>query len=208
MIDHHDDQPPAELRGLDAALRGVRMEPRASLGPEIAGRAARGERPRAPASRFRPGRRFWTGAALAGAVLVATAAAARAGYVPLLDALAATRTTELCCQDLDGVGGDDDGVVVETVAGRRIRRLMLYEERDQDRAWSPGELVRFARRSALSLGAPRDDGHLVTREFCCSDYDGGGDPDDGLLVVASARGEVLLAALFDRPGFSTHNQLR
>ncbi len=208
MSDHTGERPPAGLESIDAVLRGVRMEPRASLGPEIAGRAARGERARTGALRRMPGRRFWTVAGIAGIALLGTAAAARAGYVPFLDAFAATRTTELCCLDLDGVGGADDGVLVETVAGRRVRRLVLYEEHDRDRAWSPGELVRFTRLGAPSLRTPRADGHLVTREFCCSDYDGGGDADDGLIVVASPGGDVLLAALFDQPGFSTNNLLR
>jgi hypothetical protein len=208
MTDHSREQLPPGLEGIDAALRGVRLEPRASLGPEIAGRAARGERARARVPRFNPGRRFWTATAAAAVVVLTTAAGARAGYVPFLDSLAATQTTELCCQDLDGVGGADDGVVVETVAGRRVRRLMLYEEHDRDRAWTPGELVRFARHGALSLTTLRLNSHLVTREFCCSDYDGGGDADDGLIVVASASGEVLMAALYDGPGFPTNNLLR
>jgi hypothetical protein len=205
--DDRDDRTPQEFAALDAALRRLRIEPRASLGPEIAGRAARGERARTGA-RALPGRRFLIAAGLAGIALLGTAAAARAGYVPFLDVFAATRTTELCCLDLDGVGGNDDGILVETVAGRRVQRLMLYEERDRDRAWTAGELVRFTRRRALSLDPKQDDGHLVTREFCCSDYDGGGDPDDGLIVVASAGGDVLLAALYDGPGFSTNNLLR
>jgi hypothetical protein len=41
---------------------------------------------------------------------------------------------------------------------------------------------------------------LVTREFCCLDYDNGGTPDDGLLVVHSTDGHVVLAEIFERSG--------
>jgi hypothetical protein len=199
---------PPELAALDAALRDLRLEPRASLGPEIAGRAARGEAPHRRPRRFHGSRRVWFGA-VAAALLGAVVAIGRAGYIPLFDAFASTQRVEVCCTDLDGVGGDDDGVVIETVAHRRVRRMMVYEERDSDRTWSSGERVRFERDGKPALGATHSNKTtLTTREVCCSDYDGGGDADDGVLVVTSSAGEVLLAALFDRPDSSVSNPLR
>jgi hypothetical protein len=198
-------RPPEDM---DAALRRVRVEPRASLEPEIAGRFAAGERARRGAAR-RAGttRRLWVGAAVA-AVVAVGAVASRGGYVAPLDGLAATATVDRCCDDLDGGGRPDDGVVVESVRGQRVRRLMVYEEHDNDRTWSPGELVRFARRGAPTLRPRGAGGAMVTRAFCCSDYDGGGSPDDGLLVVATATGDVLMAALFERGNSSDHFVLR
>lgn len=206
MTTHRPDSGlPPEFDDLDAALRGARLEPRASLEPEIAGRFARGER----AARRPSRKRMMLGWAAAAAVaVIALGAAVRGGYVPALDALAATKTTNVCCQDLDGVGGADDGVIVETVGGKRVRRLVVYEEHDKDRTWTPGETVRFTRPAAPTLFAPKAGDTLVTHQFCCGDYDGGGVPDDGVLVVASADGNVLMAALFDRDGYPTQNQLR
>ncbi|HUK22555.1 MAG TPA: hypothetical protein VLV45_13490 [Gemmatimonadales bacterium] len=200
---------PPELAALDAALRGVRIEPRASLGPEITGRAARGE------SSYRPPRRFagpraavWFGAVAAG-VIGAIVAIARSGYIPMLDRFASTQRIEVCCGDLDGVGGQDDGIIIETVGHRRVRRMMVYEERDSDRTWSDGELVRFQRDGKPALSEPHSyQTPLVTREICCRDFDNGGAADDGLLIVSSPAGEVLLAALYDEPTTTENHPIR
>lgn len=200
-----DDLPPADLAALDAVLRSVRVEPRASLGPEIAGRVARGERARAVGHGGTLVRRL-AGAGIALALVVT--GLVRWGYAPPLDAFAATVTVDRCCADLDGGGKADDGVLVETVAKHRVRRIMVYEEQDTDRAWSPGESVRFLRRGAPAMRDVQTSDPLVTREFCCTDLDGGDDLDDGLLVMTSPTGDVFLAALFDRPGSSVHNLLR
>jgi len=199
-----DTRVPPDLESLDAALRGAGFEPRASLEPEIAGRFAAGER-YAPSPR-----RFLPAAARVAAVLVLllVGGAVRAGYVPALDAFAATKVTNICCQDLDGVGGADDGVIVETVAGTRVRRLMVYEEHDKDQTWSSGELIRFERPADPTLVAPSAGDSLVTHTYCCGDFDGGGLPDDGVLVVSTTSGRVLMAALFDKIGYPTNNLLR
>jgi hypothetical protein len=200
-----DDLPPPHsgLTDLDAALRAIHPEPRSSLGPEIAGRAARGERPRR-LSRLRAVRL----GSVAAVLLLLVIGLARGGYAPALDAFAATSTVDRCCADLDGEGKPDDGVLVESVARHRVRHLMVYEENDSDRAWTPGEVIRFFRDGRPALNATPGADSLVTREFCCSDYDGGGDADDGVLVVASPAGDVLLAALFDRSDSSASNPLR
>ena len=204
--DDFQERVPADLAGLDAALRGAGIEPRASLEPEIAGRFAAGERARFGGRRG-SGRNRIAVVGVAALLLVA-AGAVRGGFAPPLDAFAATATVDRCCADLDGGGKADDGVLVETVQGHRVRRIMLYEVQDADRAWTPGEMIRFVRRGAPDLRATDRGDRLVAREFCCSDYDGGGDPDDGVLVVASTAGDVLMAALFDRRGAPDHTLLR
>jgi len=188
------DRPPGDLASVDAALRGLSLEPRASLGPEIIGRAAAGERPwRSPRRR-----RLVPAAVAAAATLVLGTFGLRSGYVPAFDRFAPRSTVDRCCADLDGGGRADDGLLVETVRGRRVVRLSVYEEHDADRVWTPGEQIRFTRRGLPTLRAPQAGAALVTRELCCSDYDGGGQADDGVLVLASPDGDVLMAALFDR----------
>jgi len=187
---------PDRVRDLDNALRDLPLGPRASLGAEIAGRFRGGERaPKEPRRRLR-GALVWGG--FAASVILCTAIAARRGYIPVLDRFAATQTVDRCCADLDGGGRADDGVLVETVRGHRVLGLRMYEERDADGIWSPGETIRFSRRGAPALQAPGSPDALVTRSVCCSDYDGGGKADDGVLVLASQSGDVLMAALFDR----------
>lgn len=204
MTNAPDDRIPPELADLDTALRHAAFEPRESLEPEIAGRFAAGERA------VRNPRRILPAVARVAAVLVllVLGGAIRAGYVPALDAFAATTVTDNCCEDLDGVGGADDGIVVETVGGARVRSLMVYEEHDKDRTWTKGEMVRFVRPSNPMLLAPNLGDSVVAHSYCCGDLDGGGIPDDGVLVVTSAQGHVLMAALFDGAGFRTQNQLR
>lgn len=170
------------------------VEPRASLGAELAGRLASGERPRPRPIRL-PARRWLVGAA-ASAALLLTLAGARAGWVPSLDALARARTIDHCCRDLDGGHDADDGVLVESVAGERVRRLVVYEDRDGSGGWSPGDRVRFTRRGRPSVVSAAGSG-LVTRQYCCVDYDGGGPSDDGVLVVGTATGDVLMAGIFE-----------
>lgn len=197
-----DSRVPSDLAGMDATLRNLHAEPRASLEPEIAGRFAAGERAK------QGGRVRWVGPAAAAAVLLFVVAVARSGYVPLFDGVAATSTIDVCCQDLDGGGGADDGVLVETVRGTRVRRLVVYETQDHARAWVPGDVIRFMRRGAPQLHPWATSNGLIVRHFCCSDYDGGGHADDGLLVVASTAGEVLMAAVYERAGSTDRGVLR
>lgn len=196
-----DEPPPPELAALDAELRSLRFEPRASFGPELLGRVRAGEadvRPIASHWRFAS----WPFAAAAAAVAAfATGAAVTGAWRPMLDAARGVATIDNCCFNYDAETEDDDGLYVESLRGDRIRRLVIYEDRDGDRRFSPGDGIRFERTGALTLAVPDDD-DLVARRFCCLDYDGGGPKDDGLLVVNRPGGGVVLAALFEMGGAS------
>lgn len=197
-----DDQPPPELAALDAELRGLRFEPRASFGPELLGRLRAGEADVRPiASRWRFA--SWPLAAAAAAVVAfVTGAAITGAWRPMLDAARGVATIDNCCFNYDAETEDDDGLYVESLRGDRIRRLVIYEDRDGDRRFSAADGIRFERTGALTLAVPDDDA-LVARRFCCLDYDGGGPKDDGLLVVNRPGGGVVLAALFEMAGGTT-----
>jgi hypothetical protein len=190
-----DNELPPELAKLDRALRSTSIEPRGSLGPELVGRYVAGERARPRSRVLRPTRRVLMGLA-AGVAAVSTLLAARQGYLPPLDLLAQSRTVDHCCRDLDGGPDADDGVLVETVRGERVRKLVVYEDLDRSGGWSLGDRVRFTRRGNPTLTATRDPA-LVSRQYCCQDYDGGGAADDGVLVLGSAAGDVVMAAIFE-----------
>lgn len=201
-----------ELRAVEARLRAARFAPRASLGAEIAARlrrsgAAAAPDPRSPRFRLGPAR---IAAALAppGAGAVAAAlAAALAGAVAAGGGLSGgglagirlgspTTAIDRCCYDLDGGGPADDGVLIEVRPGERVRRLRVYEDRDRSGGWSRGDLVRFARGPEPVLRGGLDAAPLAVHR-CCDDYDGGGLPDDGLLVMRAGVDRVVLAAIYD-----------
>lgn len=157
------DDLPAELRELDAALRGIRFEPRTSLGPEIEGRLRRetiGDKADT-VPRRRAGRRRAT---LAAVLVVLGAgswlATSRVAPIPrigtrssaprsLPDRVTASPVTsspvtiDRCCFDLDGGGLADDGLRVLAADGESIRRVSLYEDLDGSRTLTPGDLVRY-----------------------------------------------------------------
>jgi hypothetical protein len=114
----------------------------------------------------------------------------------MVDRLDGLVTIDNCCFNYDGETDEDDGLFVESLRGDRIRRLVIYEDRDGDRRFSAADGIRFERTGTLTLALPDDDA-LVARRFCCLDYDGGGPKDDGLLVVNRPGGGVVLAALFE-----------
>ena len=155
-------------------LAGLHFSPRASLGPEIAGRAGRGEQPRGGQ---RSSRLPWLRSTLGAAAAVMLMAGAgiltwkMIGPPVLIDS---------CCQDLDGGGAADDGFMLEA-RGRKISRLRLYEDRDGSRTLSAPDLVRFARGAVPALGGG---GEARTTRICCSDLDGEGPPDDGVLIMS------------------------
>lgn len=188
------DEPPDPLRELDGALRGFRAEPRASLGPEIAGRYLAGERaPRRPFAWTR-GWRVWASSGVA--ALMVGAFAVRGGLVPPLDAFAQTTTIDHCCQDMDFGPEADDGILIETVAGSRVRRLVVYEDSDHSGGWSTGDAVRFVRHGPPDVRTvPLNE--LATRHLCCLDYDGGGADDDGVLLLGSPTDGVVMAAIYE-----------
>jgi hypothetical protein len=179
---------PDDLRDLDQALRAVRFEPRASLGPEIAGRAGRGEPPRP-----RPNRGMRGLAAMA--ALAAGLAAVVLGLPAILGG--ATVTIDRCCYDLDGGGATDDGIRVVAHRDAEVQRLWIYEDHDRSGGLTPGDVVRLERGGAPAL-AETGTGGLVTREHCCVDFDGGGPADDGVLVIGVPPDRVFMAAIYEQ----------
>jgi hypothetical protein len=113
-----------------------------------------------------------------------------------------------CCQDLDGGGVADDGVLIESVQGQQVNRVVLYEDTDKLGHWSPTSPIRYDRRGAPTYRVEHPAGDLLIREFCCDDYDGGTRNDDGILVVMSRPNDVLMATLFERTTTRKHAQLR
>ncbi len=199
MTDPHEL--PADLRALEQELQALDFTPRASLGPELIGRYRHDERavPRpAPVTAFlqRHGRLV----GLAAALLYVSALAVRGALGPLAKAV----LVDHCCIDLDGQDLADDGLVVESTGGDKVRKLMVYEDRDGDGRFSEGDPVTFTRSGAPTMAPPADEG-LVARRFCCVDYDGGGPADDGLLVVNGPRGGIVLAAIYETSRAVTHD---
>ncbi|HSB55034.1 MAG TPA: hypothetical protein VLD58_11790 [Gemmatimonadales bacterium] len=182
---------------LDRELREIGFAPRASLGAEIRGRAARGEEPR----RFAPQQR--RPAILAAAATVVLGLVSFAGWQTSRQRLVAV---DHCCQDLDGGGTADDGVLIVSQAGVKVQDLRIYEDVDRSGGYSPGDPVRFLRGGAPAVAGPVDGGE--TREFCCLDYDGGGPSDDALVVVGRAPDLITMAAIYERTAPGAQAKLR
>jgi hypothetical protein len=183
---------------LDRRLRSIQFEPRASLGAEIRGRAERGEEPR----RF-PSRR--------GRILALGSVAAIAGIGALVIGILTLRppaplTVDRCCQDLDGGGDADDGVVVVSRNGVSVQYLKIYEDLDRSGGYTPGDPVRFLRQGAPTVTGPIEG--TRTTEFCCLDYDGGGPSDDALLVMGLPPDRITMAAIYERRSSGSPVQLR
>ena len=169
-------------------LAGLQFTPRASLGPEIIGRARRGESPRGGPRQSRT-------VALRSMLGVAAALALTAGAGVLTWRMVGPPVRiDSCCQDLDGGGSADDGFVLEA-RGRQVSRLRLYEDRDGSRTLSSADLVRFARGPVPAVSGARD---ARTTRICCADLDGEGPADDGVLVMSEADESVVLAAVYEQ----------
>lgn len=180
---------PEEARDLDRALRGIRFRPRASLGPEILGRARREAAP--------PGRR--PGPRAIGLGLAALALGAALAVVAPWRGVSGG-AIDRCCLDLDGGGEPDDGVVIVVGRGGRVARLTIYEDRDHDGRRSRGDPDRYRSGDGSRAATPLPHG-LVTLARCCADYDRGGLDDDGILVVGAPPDRVFLAMIYeDRDG--------
>ena len=184
------EPPPPDLSALDRELGAVHFEPRASFGPELEGRAARGEGPAGPEH---PWRSFAVRAALA-MVGSAAAAALLVGVTPT------PSHVDLCCQDLDGGKDGNDGMVLSLDPRGRVTQLLLYEDRDGSRSRTEADVVRFVRGSELELAAPAAADSLRTLLRCCEDLDGGGIADDGVVVLSRSPDEVRFAALVEIHG--------
>ena len=169
-------------------LAGLHFSPRASLGPEIAGRAGRGESPRGRPRQSRSATlRSMLGVAAALLLMVSAG-------VLTWKAVGPPVRVDSCCQDLDGGGTADDGFVLEA-RGRQISHLRLYEDRDGSRTLSSADIVRFA-RGAVPAVSGESDGR--TTRICCADLDGEGPADDGVLIMREANESVVLAAVYEQ----------
>jgi hypothetical protein len=182
---------PDDLKNLERLLQSVQFEPRASLGAEVVGRWHRGERVAEGAKGFRRS----TG--LAGVSLL-LCLGAFIFWLLVLRPIGLFHV-DRCCQDLDGGGDADDGLVVETRQGTEVRRLAVYEDRDGSRSFSAGDIIRFERTGKVLVAGPLEDG-ARTVEFCCLDYDGGGPSDDALLIVGLPPDRITMAAIYERFG--------
>ncbi len=178
---------PRDNDELERQLESIRFEPRASLGAEIRGRAERGEQPRVFPSQKRR-------------ILILTAAMAAgigAISVGLIAVEARSQTTvDRCCQDLDGGGDADDGIVVTTRRGVAVKYLKIYEDLDKSGGYTPGDPVRFIRQGTPVIAGSAEGSQ--TTEFCCLDYDGGGPSDDALLVISRPPDRITMAAIIER----------
>jgi hypothetical protein len=181
---------PDDLKDLDRLLKSVQFQPRESLGAEVVGRWHRGER--IWENRTDAVRRVF---GLVGIVLLLGLGL----FVFWLFALrpAGAFTVDRCCQDLDGGGDADDGLVVVSRHGTTVKRLAIYEDRDASRSYTPGDTIRFERSGQMALSAPLGEG-ARTVEFCCLDYDGGGPSDDALVVVGVPPNQISMAAIYER----------
>jgi hypothetical protein len=192
--------PPEDHTKLDRLLRQIRFTPRSSLGAEILGRARRGEQ--APTRRVHR-IRYVLGISMAGGMV---------GLGFLVFSLLALQplgllTVDRCCQDLDGGGDADDGLVVVTQKGEQVKRLAIYEDRDGSRSFTPADKVRFQRNGSPASAQPIADG-ARTVQFCCLDYDGGGPDDDALLVIGVPPGQISMAAIYEHRPTETTIRLR
>ena len=181
-----------DLAALDAQLRRAKFAPRESLGPELLGKVRRGEQPRdAPRTRW-----GWlalrTLAIPAGAVVLALSAMlSLAGH-------RAEVTLDRCCFDFDGGGATDDGITIVSRRGEEVRRLAVYEDRDGSGSYSQADEIRFTRGPEPTVQGPLPAG-LVTSWICCTDYDGGGPADDGVIVVGIPPDRVMMVTLYEQP---------
>jgi hypothetical protein len=187
-----DPRLPPELDALDQALDAVRLEPRASLAPELLGRVRRGQDAAQAPRHWRP-----RVLAAAAAVLVLAAVGSTVALVALHHPRPAT--VDRCCYDLDGGGDADDGVRVVAERDAAVHRLQVYEDRDGSRALSAGDFVRLDRSGAPAMGGDAG-GRLVTIRHCCVDLDGGGPDDDALLVIGVPPDRVVMAAIYEGQG--------
>jgi hypothetical protein len=175
-------------RDVERLLEAVRFEPRPSLGPELMGRYRRGEAP--PVTRRGPHRLPGFGFFLALASML---------VLQVADVPSRITVVDRCCQDLDGGGPADDGLLVVTRWGTTVTRLAIYEDVDGSGNYTPGDPIRFDRGEEVVLSGPLTEGEF-TREFCCLDFDGGGRHDDALVVVGTAPDRITMAAIYESQG--------
>jgi hypothetical protein len=194
-----------ELARLHRLLAATRFTPRASLEPEIYARARRGEGrapdpPRGAASRLAWGARAGAAAGAAGLLAVAAWLALFGARLPFRGgADAAGRRLDRCCFDLDGAGRADDGLLIRVRPGGRIATVLVYEDADRSRSFTPGDPVRLAPGAPGAPAAPAGplELGLLAIDRCCWDFDAGGRNDDGVIVLSGPPDRVLAAALYE-----------
>ena len=191
-----DDATP-DVGETERLLAGLRFAPRASLGPEIAGRVRRGEAAKGSRGSRPVSVAHWFAAAAALLLVLSAALMLRRVSVPRVH-------VDRCCSNLDGGAEADDGYVVRA-RGRRIESIMVYEDLDGDRRLSPPDRVRLT-RGDRPVVAP--DPVLTSVRICCVDLDGEGPADDGLLVLNGADERVVLAGVFERDERTATAELR
>ena len=179
----------ADPSDLDALLGRIQFRPRASLEGEVAGRWARGDRP-TPNPTPVTSKLVWLGLMLLllGAVLY---------LVQSEFGLAQVRTVDRCCEDFDGGGDRDDGMLVVSRRGSEVQRLAIYEDLDGSRSYTAGDALRFDRSGRPTLQQPLTAG-MRTFEVCCRDYDGGGPADDAVVIMALPPDRIAMAAIYER----------
>ena len=179
----------ADPSDLDALLGRIQFRPRASLEGEVAGRWARGDRP-TPNPTPVTSKLVWLGLMLLllGAVLY---------LVQSEFGLAQVRTVDRCCEDFDGGGDRDDGMLVVSRRGSEVQRLAIYEDLDGSRSYTAGDALRFDRSGRPTLQQPFTAG-IRTFEVCCRDYDGGGPADDAVVIMALPPDRIAMAAIYER----------
>jgi hypothetical protein len=189
----------ADPRDLDALLGRIQFRPRASLEGEVAGRWTRGDRPTPTPTPVRS-KLVWLGVILLllGAVLYLTQSQLR---------LAQVRTVDRCCEDFDGGGDRDDGMLVVSRRGSDVQRLAIYEDLDGSRSYTTGDRIRFDRTGRPSLQQPLTAG-MRTFELCCQDYDGGGQADDAVVIMALPPDRIAMAAIYERLQEAADRSLR
>jgi hypothetical protein len=184
---------PDELSQLEHRLTSVRFEPRASLEAELLGRWRRGDEgyPSPPHA--------WLRRALGLSGVALVLGLGLGGAWRLLLYHAPRIAADHCCQDLDGGGDADDGLLVVSRRGEPLARLAVYEDRDGSHSYTPGDLLRFDRAGEPQVIGPLAAGTRAV-EFCCLDYDGDGPPDDALVIVGQPPDRITLAAIYERHG--------
>jgi hypothetical protein len=105
-------------------------------------------------------------------------------------------TIDRCCFDLDGGGKPDDGVQVVAERDGKVYRLSIYEDRDRSGGHTSLDIIRLDRsgRPPREEAAPAG---LTTIRHCCQDLDGGGAPDDGVVVSGWPPDRILTAAIYE-----------
>jgi hypothetical protein len=114
------------------------------------------------------GRRRFTVAAWALAVVMALSLAAVAHFRSRSGAPEPLARRDICCWDLDGGGPGDDGVMTVSRPGEQLACVVLYDDVDRSRSLTRGDVIRYVSRESAcglpSLALPQAaDGRVLAR---------------------------------------------